>query len=152
VALTRGPRILGGVSFDVQTLVFSSGFFLVGQQLIWFAIVAKGSSVSKGLLPEDKPWERIIRIFSRESNLLVFVGILIAGVVLTIGSFIRWRATGFSLLDPEKSFRTALIAFVWIFTGLQSIFFHFLLGVILTRTESAVSKWQPYDVIDGARD
>lgn len=144
VVLSGGPVHVGRVSLDVQTLVFSGGSFLVGQQLIWFAILAKGSSVSKGALPEDETWKRIIALFSRERNLLLFSGIFLIGLVLAVASFLHWKATGFSQLNPDKSLRASLIAFVLIFTGIQSIFFHFLLGVIFTGTETSSIKWEPY--------
>ena len=151
ITLSRHSVALGGITFDVQTLIFSSGFFLIGQQLIWFAILAKGSSVSRGLLPEDETWRRILAFFSKERNILIFIAIFLVGVALAVSSFLRWKSTGFSLLNPDQSLRTALLALVCLYSGIQSIFFHFLLGVVLTGTETAPILWSPYESEEGGK-
>ncbi len=145
IALSRHSVAIGVITFDVQTLIFSSGFFLIGQQLIWFAILAKGSSVARGLLPEDETWRKILALFSKERNILVFIAIFLVGVALAVSTFLHWQSTGFSLLNPNQSLRTALMALVCLYSGIQSIFFHFLLGVVLTGTETAPISWRPYE-------
>lgn len=65
--LITGPRSLFGVSFDLQTLVFSIFTLLLGMQMIWFAILAKASSISKGFLPLDFKWKKILKLAKKDT-------------------------------------------------------------------------------------
>lgn len=51
--LLPGPRVIGGVVFDVHTLLYAATAVLLGFQAASFAIFAKVFAITAGLLPED---------------------------------------------------------------------------------------------------
>ena len=51
--LLPGPRMIGGVGFDVHTLLFAAMVILIGFQSVVFAAFTKIFAISEGLLPED---------------------------------------------------------------------------------------------------
>src|SRR6267378_7884160 len=52
--LLRGPLTVGGVNFDVHTLLYAAMAVIIGFQAIVFAMFTKVFAMSEGLLPEDK--------------------------------------------------------------------------------------------------
>src|SRR5262245_14859966 len=51
--LIPGPRTVGNVTFDVQTLLFASLAVVIGFQSVQFALFSKVFAISEGLLPPD---------------------------------------------------------------------------------------------------
>src|SRR5437879_11334922 len=51
--LLPGPGVIGGVVFDVHTLLYAATAVLLGFQAVSFAIFAKIFAITAGLLPED---------------------------------------------------------------------------------------------------
>jgi len=130
VALLRGPVEIAGLVFQTQSLVFSAGLFLLGQELVWLAVLSKVSSVSKGLLPEDQNWSKIIRYFGREINLFFYLFVFLSGVLMCLFSLVDWQYHDFGPLQMEQALRQSILALILTFSGVQAMFFHFLLGVV----------------------
>ena len=59
--LLPGPRMIGSVGFDVDTLLFAAMAILIGFQSIVFAMFTKVFAISEGLLPEDPRLSRLFR-------------------------------------------------------------------------------------------
>src|SRR6266436_6025388 len=53
--LIPGPRIIGNVQFDINTLLFAAMAILIGFQSVVFAAFTKFFAISEGLLPADTP-------------------------------------------------------------------------------------------------
>src|SRR5882724_6440562 len=51
--LLPAPRPVGGVTFDVHTLVYAAAFVMLGFHAIAFAVFTKMFAISEGLLPPD---------------------------------------------------------------------------------------------------
>ena len=130
IELLRGPVEIAGLVFQTQSLVFSAGLFLFGQELVWLAVLSKASSVSKGLLPRDLNWSRIIRYFGREINLFFYLLVFLSGAAMCLFTLLDWQAKDFGPLQMEQALRQSILALILTFSGLQAMFFHFLLGVI----------------------
>src|SRR5262245_19978177 len=56
--LIPGPRTIGNVTFDVQTLAFASLAVIIGFQSVQFALFTKVFAISEGLLPRDPRLDR----------------------------------------------------------------------------------------------
>lgn len=130
VALLRGPVEIAGLVFQTQSLVFSAGLFLLGQELVWLAVLSKVSSVSKGLLPGDQNWSKIIRYFGREINLFFYLFVFLSGALMCVFSLVDWQSHNFGPLQMEQALRQSILALILTFSGVQAMFFHFLLGVV----------------------
>ena len=52
--LLPGPQFIGGIGFDVHTLLYAFVPVLLGFQLVAFAVFSKIFAISEGLLPKDQ--------------------------------------------------------------------------------------------------
>jgi len=131
--LQPGPRTVGGVTFDVHTLVYAAMSILVGFQAIAFAVFTKVFAISEGLLPEDPRLSKVFRWVTLEVGLIVgAVGVLIglAGSVRALGF---WGEHAFGQLDPSHTLRTVIPAVTCLTLGCQIVFSSFFLSVLGLR-------------------
>ena len=82
LALLPGPRIIGGVTFDVHTMLYAAAAVLIGFQGVSFALLAKGFAVTQGLLPSGRFVLRTVGMVSTEFGIL-------AGLLLGNGGSCR---------------------------------------------------------------
>ena len=66
-----GPQEVAGVSFDVHTLLYAALAGFIGYQSVAFAFFTKIFAINEGLLPRDPRFEKLLRIFTVESGLVV---------------------------------------------------------------------------------
>src|SRR3984885_11212644 len=55
IAILRGPLVIGGVGFDIHTMLYAGGATILGVQLILFALLARTVGVLKAVLPMSPP-------------------------------------------------------------------------------------------------
>ena len=128
--LLPGPRYIGRVGFDVDTMVFAAAFIFVGYQAVIFALFTKVFAITEGMLPADKQMERLLDIVTLETGLLVG-GLLVAcGTAISLIAVNHWRTLGFGPLDPTTTFRAVMPAAIFLTTGVQTIFSSFFLSVL----------------------
>ena len=141
--LLPGPRVVGHVRFDVQTLLYAGVAVLLGFQSVVFAFFTKVFAVSEGLMPEDKNLNLLLRYISLESGLAVGFGLIIAGLVGSVLAVGAWGATDFGSLDPERSLRVVIPAALSLTLGFEVVFSSFFLSVLgLSRKDTVVSGAQ----------
>ena len=143
--LIKGPINFSGIQLSTQTLIFSSFMILLGQQLIWFSVLSKNLTRRLETYPIDKNWQKILRIFNQEMNLIYFFLILLIGIIFLIASFKNWANTNFGELNYVFAIKNGLISGLLIFSSLQAIFFHFLLGVTNVSIAQADIFWKEYN-------
>ena len=135
--LLPGPRRIGAVGLDVNTLVYSIAGVVCGFQAVVFAILAKVYAINARLLAEDPRIRRFVTLFTIEAGTilgaLLFAGGL-AGGVYAIG---LWD---FKPLDPERSLRLVVPSVTALIVGLQLFFFSFFLGVLRLRAPHAPER------------
>ena len=137
--LSFGPFSLGGITFASATFIYASCLMLVSFQIIWFSILAKASSISKGLLPSDIKWEKLT---SRISNAWVtFFGsvLVLLGIVLSILFLLKWEAANFGNMESTASTRESLFAVITLSMGMQIIFSQVLFSMIMLKNKLAVN-------------
>src|ERR1017187_840678 len=71
VWLLAGPRAIGDVTFDVDTLLYAAMAILLGFQAMSFATFTKIFAISEGLLPEDARLNWLFRFITLEVGLVV---------------------------------------------------------------------------------
>jgi glycosyltransferase involved in cell wall biosynthesis len=131
--LLSGPRVLGGVSFDINTLLFSAGAVLLGVQLVLFWLFAKVFAIAEGLLPEDRKLERLFKYLTLETGIGVSAVALCAGLFLALLGVGAWKARGFGSLDPQRSLRLTIPAVTLMVLGLQGFFSSFFLSILVLK-------------------
>ncbi len=128
--LLPGPRSVGSVSFDIDTLLFAAMAMLVGFQSIAFAVYGKVFAISEGLLPEDPRLSRLFRYVTLETGLILGGLLLIVGVGIWIFGLGYWGKHHFGPLDPSTAVRIAVPGLVTLSLGVQTIFSSFFLSVL----------------------
>ena len=124
------PRTVGGVTFDMQTLLYAGMAIVIGFQAVLFAIFTKVFAINAGLLPEDRKLQAALRSVTLEAG-------LIAGALLFLfglgGSFFAlgiWGEVRFGELDPSQTMRTVIPAVVCLTLGCEIILASFFLSVL----------------------
>ncbi len=131
--LLPGPKVVGGVEFDVHTLLYALMAVLLGFQLVAFAVFTKVFAISEGLLPEDPRMTRIFRYVTLETGLMAGGLLTLLGIAGSIFAVSGWARLGFGNLDPEHTLRVVMPS-VFAFTlGVQVFFSSFFLSILGLR-------------------
>src|SRR5262249_51087360 len=94
VRLWMGPLQLGGVVFDIHSLLVVSFLSLLGYQLLVFAAFAKSFAIMEGLHPPLPRWLNLRRYLSLEVGVLAGLGLLVAGFLILGDAFWSWHSAG----------------------------------------------------------
>lgn len=138
-ALLTGPVSVGGVTFDVHTLLFAAVAVLIGFQATSFALLSKFFAIRAGLhLPEAR-FERWFRHVTLEAGLIFGLLLVAFGALLSVGAVWIWGGHGFGPLQPSETLRWVIPGALCLVLGCQMILTSFLLGVLRldTRSENA---------------
>jgi len=128
--LLPGPRKLFQVTFDVHTLLYGSGFILLGTQAVMFSFFARVFAISEGLMPGDPRLEARLERLHLEKGLILgtlLVGMGIVGSVLALGA---WRSLGYGMLDVSSSERLVIPSVTMLLLGGQLIMGSFFLSLL----------------------
>jgi hypothetical protein len=131
--LLPGPRTIGGVSFDVHTLLYAFVAVLLGFQLIAFAVFTKIFAVSEGLLPEDPRLNRLFEYITLETGLVAGVVLVALGLGGSAVAVSGWAGTHFGNLQPEQTLRLVMPSVFSLTLGVQVICSSFFLSILGLR-------------------
>jgi len=132
-ALISGPRSIGNIKFDVDTLVYAAISILLGFQFISVALFAKVFAISEGLLPPDRKVERFFSYANLENGLITGLLIFVAGLALSLYAVGTWRRHSFGPLDASQMLRLTLPAAVSMTLGVQIAIASFFLSLLRMR-------------------
>jgi glycosyltransferase involved in cell wall biosynthesis len=130
ILLIPGPRTIGRVTFDVNTLLFAAAAVLIGFQGVSFTVLAKGFAVTQGLLPVGNLVKRTVRFVSTEFGIVAGLALAVAGLIGSIVSFLGWGAESFGELDPRQSLRIVIPSVLGMALGGQTLLSSFFLDVM----------------------
>lgn len=128
--LLPGPRTVGGVTFDIHTLLYAAMAILVGFQAITFAVFTKIFAISEGLLPEDRRLNRVFQYINLEVGLIVGVALALIGAAGSVYALGFWGEQSFGPLNASLTLRTVIPAITCLTLGCQVIFASFFLSVL----------------------
>jgi glycosyltransferase involved in cell wall biosynthesis len=131
--LLPGPRSIGQVHFDAQTLLYSGMAIVLGFQAVIFAIFTKVFAISEGLLPEDPKLTRALGLLSLEGGLVVGSLLFLFGLALSSYAVGVWGERSFGALDPSRTLRLIVPAVVSLTLGCQIVLSSFFLSVLQLR-------------------
>jgi glycosyltransferase involved in cell wall biosynthesis len=135
--LLPGARSAGSITFDVNTLVFTSAAIICGFQAIVFYIFAKTYAIQSGLLPEDPLVSRLQLGLRLEIGLIVGAIAFLLGLALAAYAIGFWQIQSFGRLNPQESLRIVVPSATLLTMGLQIIFSSCLLGILQLENSSA---------------
>lgn len=128
--LLPGSLRVGGVEFDVHTLLLSGVCMIVGTQTLLFAYLAKHYCISHRLHPQDSRISALSGLFSLEKLLIAGGTLTVCGIGMVIYSLFIWKHHQFGELDYESMMRLLVPSSVAIVTGLQIVFGAFLASML----------------------
>jgi glycosyltransferase involved in cell wall biosynthesis len=131
--LLPAARTVGGVTFDVHTLLYAAAFVLLGFQAIAFACFTKIFAISEGLLPPDAALDKMFRYITLEVGLGVGVVLTMVGLGASVYAVSGWGAQHFGMLDYSRTMRIVIPAALCLTLGAQTIFASFFLSVLGLR-------------------
>lgn len=133
--LVFGPVQLGNKKLDVHTLVYTSGFILLGFQLISFYIFSRTYAAIHGLWPgQGRFLDRFSKYFNLEKGIFFGFILFIAGLLLMIKSFLYWQQTRFGDLDPVIVLRWVIPSVVLLVLGVQVVISFFYLSFLTIKS------------------
>jgi glycosyltransferase involved in cell wall biosynthesis len=130
--LLPGPRAVGSVTFDYNTLLFGAMAILIGFQSVNFAAFGRVFGATAGLLPPDPRLNRLYRYVTLEVGLILGGFLMLSGMAMWIFGLSYWHSHHFGALDPDTALRIVIPGFVALTLGIQvalSSFFLSLLGM-----------------------
>jgi glycosyltransferase involved in cell wall biosynthesis len=134
-ALSFANFRLGGVEFNVGTLVVACMTVIVGFQLVAFAFFTKVFAIAEGLLPDDPKLSRAFKVFTLEKGIVFGLLVLLAGIVLLAHAAWIWKQVHFNAsLSPEENLRRLIPAATLIVLGIQTIFSSFFMSALGLKT------------------
>jgi glycosyltransferase involved in cell wall biosynthesis len=135
IVLIYGPVQLGNKKLDVHTLVYTSGFILLGFQFISFYIFSRAYAAIHGLWPgQERFLYRFNKYFNLEKGILFGFVLFIAGLLLMVKSFLYWQNARFGNLDPVIVLRWVIPSVVSLVLGVQVIVSFFYLSFLTIKS------------------
>ena len=127
-----GFKILGA-TLGVHTLLVASMAFLVGFQLIVFAVLTKIFGISERLLPPDPLMDKVFEFINLEKCLIMGGTSLACGLALLLAAVAEWRAKQFGPLNYTHTMRWVIPGVTLVTFGFQTIFSSFMLNILGLR-------------------
>lgn len=127
-----GMRVRGA-ELDVNALLFSSLFVVLGYQSILFAVLTKAFAVAQGLLPSTPRVERFFTVFNLERGLVIGAAVTALGLALLALVLGRWWAMDFGPLDYRATLRLSIPGVMFTSLGVQTILSSFFASILGLR-------------------
>jgi glycosyltransferase involved in cell wall biosynthesis len=122
-----------GAELDVNALLFSSLFVVLGYQSILFAILTKAFAVGQGLLPSTRRVERFFAVFNLERGLVIGAAVTLVGLSLLAVVLYRWWTASFGPLDYRATLRLSIPGVMFTSLGVQTILSSFFASILGLR-------------------
>jgi glycosyltransferase involved in cell wall biosynthesis len=130
VVLTITPIIIGNVTFDVNTLVFTILLIIVGASIISTGVITKVFAEQSGYIPQNAG--SIIGKITAERGTFLGMMLVVIGIIGEIAATISWSRASFGELNTNF-LRFTLPPFAFIAIGIQIISTSFLADIIRIR-------------------
>ncbi|MGA7926229.1 MAG: glycosyltransferase [Candidatus Sulfotelmatobacter sp.] len=131
--LLPSARAVGGVVFDVHTMLYAAAFVLLGFQAIAFAVFTKFFAISEGLLPPDPTLDKLLRYITLEVGLAMGALLTVAGLATSVYAVSAWGSKHFGALDYSHTMRLVIPAALFLILGAQTVFASFFVSVLGLR-------------------
>jgi len=131
--LLPGPRAIGSVTLDINTLMYASLLTIVGVQAVLFSLFTYVFGVNADLLPHDALTEKFIERIGLEKGILLGIGMILLGFASSVGALIYWSQNLFGPIDPTLSMRLVIPGAVLFAIGFQILFASFFISILNTK-------------------
>ena len=131
--LLPSAKTVGGITFDVHTLLYGAAFVLLGFQSVAFATFTKIFAIAGGLFPPDPALDKVFRYVGLETGLLIGSALIAGGLGGSLYAVHFWRSQHFGMLDYSRTMRLVIPSILLLVLGLQTVFASFFLSVLGMR-------------------
>ncbi len=133
--LLPGPLTLGGITFDLNSLLISSVTMILGYQTLAFALFVKIYAANSGLIPGKRSCLlRWIEGRSVEVGIMVGVVFMLAGIACLVANVLAWKEAGFGRLPVQESLRMTIVTVTALTLGIQTVFSGFVIAILGLKT------------------
>jgi hypothetical protein len=133
-----GPRMIGGVTYDVHTLLYACMAVVIGFQAASFAAFTKVFAMSEGLLPNDPLVKRFFRARVLEIGLAIGALCIMAGLAGSGYAVRLWETRAFGPLDATRTLRLVIPSAALLVIGCQLALSSFFLSILWLRRHRSV--------------
>jgi len=133
LALMAGPVMVGGVRFDVNTMLYCAAATILGSQLVLFWTFAEIFAMGEGLLPADPKLVAAFGYVTLELGLAVSGTMFLAGLIGGIAAVADWGSRGFGDLEATRTLRLVIPSVTLMILGAQGLMSSFFLSVLGLR-------------------
>jgi hypothetical protein len=134
------PRVIHGVTFDIQTLLFACMTIAIGFQAVLFSILGKVFAWNAGLLPVGDGFRRLFGSVTLEIGLLVGIAWIVFGGTGALFAFVRWKDVSFGALDASRTLRIVIPSLTALLLGAQTVLASFFLSLLGLRRRGAEER------------
>jgi hypothetical protein len=128
--LIPAQRTVGGVTFDVSTLLYAALAVVLGLQAVFFFVTARLFGVVEGLLPDDPVFRRRVDRLSLERGLAIGLLIAFTGLGISLYGLATWNRKAFGRLDYPHILRIVIPGSTLLLIGVQTVLFGLFLGML----------------------
>ena len=128
--LAFGGVKVGGIGFDVTTMVYASALCVIGYQSLLFFWLTKLYATQEGFLPASDRYKRVTARWTQEKGLLFGVALFLLGAIIAVIQVARWGSLDFGPLDAAEVVRIAVPSALGLMLGFQTMMMSFFAGVL----------------------
>ena len=121
---------IGGIHFDLNTLLCGCFMVLIGFQSVLFALMSKTYAINNGILPDEEAVKSFFEIFTLEKTLICASVVFIASLIPIVFLGSSWVGSGFGNLEFSLSIRILVTSLTVAMISLQSILFGFFTSML----------------------
>ena len=122
-----------GVTLGAHTLLVASMAFLLGFQLLIFAVLTKSFGIGERFLPPDPFLDRVFKFVNLEKGLIAGGLSTACGVALLLAAVNQWRIVDFGPLNYAHTMRWVIPGITLMTFGFQTIFSGFMISILGLR-------------------
>jgi hypothetical protein len=130
------PFKVGGITFDVGTLLVACMWMIIGVQFVALACFTKVFAIAEGLLPQDVKFSKVFKYFTLEKGISLGLVILALGTGILLRAVWIWKQTAYGNLDYADNMRRLIPAVTLVVVGIQVISSSFFMSVLGLKTVS----------------
>jgi glycosyltransferase involved in cell wall biosynthesis len=131
--LLGGPRHIGRIALDINTLMYAAFLIILGVQAVLFSLFTYVFGVNADLLPKDNLVDKFVQSIDLEKGIMISLGMILLGFASSVGALIYWGENFFGNIDPTFSMRLVIPGAVLSTLGFQTFFASFFLSILNTK-------------------
>lgn len=120
--LLPAPRNIGGITLDINTLMYAALLVILGVQSVLFSLFTYVFGVNAKLLPKDDFTDSLLRRVGLEKSIAASFAAILLGFVSSVGALAYWQQNHLGSIDPTFSMRLVIPGATLFAVGFQIFF------------------------------